>query len=123
MKAFLPPKTLLSAAIAGFLLIPLAASAGHTNMVLTAQLDGRQEVPANGNNRPVIAALAGPGDGNAADCLTEGEMGKFPLHPEAGSGIVQDILSHPEDYYINVHNPDFPSGAVRGQLEHVDNDE
>lgn len=166
--------TSLVAAIA-LLALPQLASAGHTNAVLTTQLDGRHEVapdarnkkivgdkngrgeayvfgidgdPATlcyvllvekiqlvpvtegmaahihfgspGENGPVVAALAGPFDGNAADCLTEGEAGKFPLDPEAGSGIVQDILNHPGDYYINVHNPEYPAGAIRGQLEYVE---
>ena len=58
-----------------------------------------------------VAVLAGPEDGNAADCLTEGEAGKFP------TGIsVSEILENPQDYYINVHNPDYPAGAIRGQL-------
>ena len=151
------------------------ALAGHTNTVLEAYLDGRNEVAngaANqaivgdpngrgaayvfgidgdaetlcytlivdkielvpvgegmaahihagmpGENGPVVAVLAGPEDGNAADCLTEGEAGKFPLHPDAGSGIVQDILNNPWYYYINVHNPEYPGGAVRGQLEYVE---
>ena len=146
-----------------------AAHAGHTNIVLQARLDGREEVPAaatdqrivgdpdgrgeayvfgvdgdpltlcyvlrvdkiqlvatgmaahihegaRGGNGPVVANLAGPFDGNAADCLTEGEMGKFPGNPP---GIVQRILDNPAGFYINVHNPDYPGGAVRGQLEGV----
>ena len=68
---------------------------------------------AAGVNGPVVANLAAPADGNAADCLTEGETGKFPGNP---TGIVADILEHPEDYYVNVHNADYPGGAVRGQL-------
>lgn len=140
--------------------------AGHTNSLLEATLDGRQEVSADssnkriagdpngrgeayvfgidndpftlcyvltvakiqlvpvgsgiaahihkgkpGENGPVVAVLAGPEDGNAADCLTEGEAGKFP------TGIsVSEILAQPQDYYINVHNPEYPAGAIRGQL-------
>ncbi|MGB3492903.1 MAG: CHRD domain-containing protein [Elainellaceae cyanobacterium] len=68
---------------------------------------------AAGENGPVVAALAGPEDGNAGDCLTEGEPNKFPTEE---TGIVQRILSNPEDFYINVHNPQHPDGAIRGQL-------
>lgn len=68
---------------------------------------------AAGANGPVVANLAAPGDGNAADCLTEGEAGKFPGNP---TGIVAEILAHPADYYVNVHNATYPGGALRGQL-------
>ncbi len=142
------------------------AIAGHTNNVLEASLDGRQEVSnaknsrisgdpngsgeayvfgidgdpntlcyvltvdkiqlvsvtegmaahihegKAGENGPVVAVLAGPEDGNAADCLTEGvESEKFPR-----GSVVREILANPEEYYVNVHNPEYPSGAVRGQL-------
>lgn len=66
-----------------------------------------------GENGPVVASLGAPGDGNAADCLTEGEPGKFPGNP---SGIVAEILANPDDFYVNVHNADYPGGALRGQL-------
>jgi hypothetical protein len=26
------------------------------------------------------------------------------------------LTAHPEDYYVNIHNGDFPGGALRGQL-------
>lgn len=68
---------------------------------------------AAGTNGPVVANLAAPGDGNAADCLTEGETNKFPGNP---TGIVADILANPADYYVNVHNATYPGGALRGQL-------
>ncbi len=71
-----------------------------------------------GENGPVIANLAGPVGGDAADCLSEGEPGKFNLQVLGGTdaGIVQAILQNPEGYYVNVHNADYPSGAIRGQL-------
>ncbi len=67
-----------------------------------------------GENGPVVAALAGPEDGNAADCITEGEEGKFPT---GEMGLAQRILNNPEDFYVNVHNPQYPDGVIRGQLQ------
>lgn len=66
---------------------------------------------AKGTNGPVEVNLAWPQDGQAADCLTEGEAGKG-LDP----GEVQRILTDPHHYYVNVHNTEFPDGAIRGQL-------
>ncbi len=64
-----------------------------------------------GTNGPVVVNLASPADGNAADCLTEGEEGKF-----VGDQTVAEILENPENYYVNVHNAEYPAGAIRGQL-------
>jgi hypothetical protein len=31
--------------------------------------------------------------------------------------LLKDIIQNPSAYYLNLHNADFPAGAVRGQLE------
>lgn len=67
---------------------------------------------AAGTNGPVVVNLAAPADGNAADCLTEGEAGKF-----VGDQTVAEILANPGNYYVNVHNSTYPGGAIRGQLK------
>lgn len=66
---------------------------------------------AEGTNGGVVVNLAAPGDGNAADCLTEGEAGKFN-----NGQTVSEILANPGAFYVNVHNADYPGGAIRGQL-------
>lgn len=68
---------------------------------------------AAGENGPVVANLAWPQDGQSSDCLSEDEAGKFPT---GEAGIVQDILANPHEYYFNVHNTEYPGGAIRGQL-------
>ena len=64
-----------------------------------------------GENGPVVANLAWPQGGQAGDCLTQDETGKF-----VNGGTVADILANPDDYYVNVHNAEYPGGAIRGQL-------
>ena len=73
------------------------------------------EAPA-GVNGPVVVPLAWPQDGAAADCVSEGEPGVLP-------GVVQRILADPSAFYVNVHNAEFPPGAIRGQLENVEADD
>lgn len=72
---------------------------------------------AAGENGPVVVNLARPTDGNAADCLTEGEIlpSGAPAFPVEGVTVAQ-ILANPAIYYVNVHNADYPGGALRGQL-------
>ena len=53
---------------------------------------------------PVLLALATPTSGTSKDCAT--------LDKEK----IADITKNPANYYVNVHNAEFPDGAVRGQL-------
>ena len=153
----------VAACAAGAVLLASVGGAlgGHTNTVLHAQLDGREEVrtgaednrvvgdpngrgeayvfgidgdpttlcyvltvakiaPATaahiheapaGVNGPIVVNLAAPADGDAADCVSESEGGAFPTGETAA-----EILSNPSGYYVNVHNGDYPGGAIRGQL-------
>lgn len=73
---------------------------------------------AAGTNGPVVVNLARPDDGDAADCLTEGETlaGGAPAFSGA---TVAEILANPQAFYVNVHNAEYPGGAIRGQLRGI----
>jgi hypothetical protein len=62
---------------------------------------------------PVVVGLETPSDGIAVGCIED--------VPE---DLINDIADNPEQYYVNVHNEEFPSGALRGQLgrSHRDDD-
>jgi hypothetical protein len=57
-----------------------------------------------GVNGPVVVPLSPPSSGSSAGCAS------------ADPTLIQSIIDNPELYYVNVHNADFPGGAVRGQL-------
>ena len=53
---------------------------------------------------PVVVKLDAPSAGKSSGCAA------------ADAAVVKDILQNPGAYYVNVHNAEFPGGAVRGQL-------
>jgi hypothetical protein len=61
---------------------------------------------AAGLSGPIVIALSPPGvDGSASGC-----------REEVDRDLMVDILSHPSEYYVNVHTSEFPAGAIRSQL-------
>jgi len=53
---------------------------------------------------PVVVTLTPPTEGSSKGCVS------------AGADQIKDIRQNPQNFYVNVHNADFPDGAVRGQL-------
>lgn len=73
--------------------ITLPASAAHIH-----------EAPV-GEPGPVVVPLSAPDESGFASGCTSVDRQE-----------ILDILQDPEEYYVNVHNSDYPAGALRGQL-------
>jgi hypothetical protein len=59
---------------------------------------------AEGENGPVVTALSAPSDGTSAGCVV------LPV------ADVRAIFGNPAGFYVNIHNAEYPGGALRGQL-------
>ncbi|MEA2705093.1 MAG: hypothetical protein QOJ69_1366 [Actinomycetota bacterium] len=57
-----------------------------------------------GTNGPIVVPFNPPTTGTSSGCAP------------AAVPLVQNLIAHPSDYYVNVHNAEFPGGAIRGQL-------
>jgi hypothetical protein len=53
---------------------------------------------------PVVVGLDAPTNGSSSGC------------ERIGRELALEIITAPEDYYINVHNAPYPGGALRGQM-------
>lgn len=114
---------------------------------LTASMTGAAEVPKKGDPDGTGAANLSLDTTTGQVCykitvekiapptqahIHEGETGKaggvvIPLQPattgpeercfNADRAVVQRVGSNPQGFYVNVHNAEFPDGAVRGQLQ------
>ena len=61
-------------------------------------------VGAAGVAGPIAVTLVAPADGSSSGCANLAEA------------LTKALLKDPGNYYVNVHNAEFPNGAVRGQL-------
>jgi CHRD domain len=129
------------------LAIPAIAAPGDVE--LTAKMNGKQEVPDEGDQDgkgeaqillktkkakvcyllefkdiedPTAAhihkGLKGD-DGPIKVELFEGEAQSSPIEDcvKSEEKQVKKIAKNPERYYVNLHNSEFPDGAIRGQLK------
>lgn len=63
------------------------------------------EAPA-GVAGPIVVTLTPPDEsGTSSGCVSGVDR-----------GLIKDIRQNPEEYYVNVHTTDYPSGALREQL-------
>lgn len=53
---------------------------------------------------PVVIPLAAPMSGTSSGCAS------------VTRELAKELIQSPENFYVNVHNPAYPAGAVRGQL-------
>lgn len=60
---------------------------------------------AAGEAGPPVLTLAAPGAGGSDGCV------------DAGAGLRREIGTNPAGFYFNIHNEEYPAGAIRGQLE------
>lgn len=137
-------KILALCLVGSAMLLPVAsASAQDGGRPLQAMLTGSAEVPgpgdADGSGQALIKVNAGQGqvcyEVNVEKIGTPTAAHIHLGSPDAAGDVVvtftpptgsacvdvtkelaKAILKTPSDYYVNVHNAEFPKGAVRGQL-------
>lgn len=64
-----------------------------------------------GKNGDIVVPLTPPDAGDpglVSECLQDQD-----------EALVEDIVTHPTQYYMNVHTEPYPDGAIRGQLQRL----
>jgi hypothetical protein len=139
-KFYVVPITVFVLALA-ILVLPQAGFAGGAPRVTL--LVGSEEVPLPGDPDGIGFASIWLNHGQSTVCwelawtgigtpfgahIHEAPAGVaggvvIPLSPiaagcktEVDRDLIKDIIQNPEGFYVNVHTPPFPAGAIRGQL-------
>lgn len=62
------------------------------------------------------SGVAGPVVVDLRIDLAERQGNRLTYCANAAEELAAEIRANPSDYYVNVHNPTYPAGAIRGQL-------
>ena len=129
-------------AAAAVVAVVVPAYSGAAGRPFTTSLTGAAEVPGPGDPDGSGSASVALNQGMGEVCVEFTVEGVAPIiaahiHvgpagvagpvviplPASGSGcvtadpeLINDIRKNPENYCVNVHNQEFPAGALRGQL-------
>lgn len=145
MRALRTSALVAAALVAAVGLLASTAGAEPPNPTLVAGLNGAREVPGpgdrNGSGLATVTVDAASGEIcyeltvrniapataahiHVADRHNAGVVVQPLVAPTDGSSsgcvvntiLAPALLANPDNYYVNVHNAEFPAGAVRGQL-------
>ena len=139
-------KAALAATAALAIAVPVYAAHLKDGRKLAAMLDGASEVPGPGDpdGFGTFVSRTNTGQGEICYTLTVADIGEATaahIHrggegvagpvevvlstPSGGQSaacamidrqLAKELIRKPDQFYINVHNAEFPGGAVRGQL-------
>jgi hypothetical protein len=76
----------------------------HVSDIAPATASHIHEAPVGVAGPVVVPLVPPPTGGSSSACLS------------VDSDEIKEIMKRPQDYYVNVHNAEFPAGAIRGQL-------
>jgi hypothetical protein len=77
------------------------------------------EIEVSGIDEPTMAHIHRGAEGETGGVVVDFNL---PQHGMNGcvtgvnAGVIEEIIENPRNFYVNVHNNDYPGGAVRGQL-------